>query len=150
MDPDMKPSQYREKFPSHLDFVEDNSSSMDRRYGDKSVSPMAFGNIPPQQQVYDDSNFKGQVTTAKSGPMRAFSPPLNQHTMPGHQPPRANSTPPVHNLGFNSPHAENLDYMNGDPSSLARQFSDLDMNVSRLPRWRILCGKALYVIRLAG
>ncbi|CAM0143009.1 mRNA binding protein puf3 [Umbelopsis sp. WA50703] len=127
---DMKPSQYREKFRSHLDFVEDNSSAMGRGFGaDSNNSPLGFGNLPSQHQGFDESGFKSQGSTSKGGPMRAFSPPLHQHGSPSQQPPRANSTPPIHNVAFNaSANAENIDYMNGDPTSLARKFQDLDMN----------------------
>jgi hypothetical protein len=148
-EPDLKTAQYRDKFRSHLDFVEDNSSSMNRGFADNPTSPMSFGNVPPQQQVYDDSQYKSQVSSGKIGPIRAFSPPLNQHTMPGQQPPRASSTPPVHNLAFNSAQADTLDYMNGDPTSLARQFSDLDMNVSGLLQFIFfLCGNTTVFNRL--
>ncbi|CAO3681480.1 unnamed protein product [Umbelopsis ramanniana] len=129
LDAEVKASQYRDNLRSPLSFMEDNSSSMNRGYNDSSASPMSFGNMPPQQQQgYDENSFKNQVPSSKVGPIRAFSPPLHQHASSGHQPPRANSTPPVHNLAFNNSHAENLDYMNGDPTLLARQFNDLDLN----------------------
>lgn len=137
LDAEVKASQYRDKLRSPLSFVEDNSSSMNRGYNDSPASQMSFGNMPPQQQQqgYDENSFKNQVPSSKVGPIRAFSPPLHQHASSGQQPPRANSTPPVHNLAFNNSRAENLDYMNGDPTSLARQFNDLDMNVSIVNRF---------------
>lgn len=143
LDAEVKASQYRDKLRSPLSFVEDNSSPMNRGYNDSSASPMSFGNIPPQQQQgYDENTFKNQMPS-KVGPIRAFSPPLHQHAHSGQQPPRANSTPPVHNLAFNNSRAENLDYMNGDPTSLARQFNDLDMNVS-IVKYFFCVGKAFY------
>jgi hypothetical protein len=144
LDAEVKASQYRDKLRSPLNFVEDNSSSMNRGYTESSTSSMSFGNMSPQQQqVYDENSFKNQVPSSKAGPIRAFSPPLNQHAYSGQQPPRANSTPPVHNLAFNNSHAENSDYLNSDPTSLARQFNDLDMNVSIVILFSCV-GKKLY------